>query len=215
MHHFVFLSFLIVGILCLRLESSSAQMMAGDVEILSMELSGPGCPQGSVHPSLAPDGSALTVLYDNFVGEISPEDHFARVICDLRLKLRKPRAMTFAFASADFRGFVNLEAGARASQRVRLAGGFNEDGQRDVNLSQQTWIGPLTEPFYFSAVQPEEGLLAVGCKVRRAQTMIRLRVAITLRSKKTASATGQIAIDSFDGGMTQRYHLQWSRCSQP
>lgn len=71
MHHFVFLSFLIVGILCLRLESSSAQMMAGDVEILFMELSGPGCPQGSASP-LAPDGSALTVLYDNFVGEISP-----------------------------------------------------------------------------------------------------------------------------------------------
>lgn len=76
------------------------------------------------------------------LGRLAPEDHFARVICDLRLKLRKPRAMTFAFASADFRGFVNLEAGARASQRVRLAGGFNEDGQRDVNLSQQTWIGP-------------------------------------------------------------------------
>lgn len=199
----------------LSAEASLAQIAPGDIEITSLEISGPGCPQGSVHPSLAPDGSALTILYDNFVGEISPADHFARVICDLRLRLKKPRAMTFAFASADFRGFVNLEPGARAIQRVRLGGGFDEDGKREVNLSQQTWIGPLTEPFYFSAVQPEEGVLTVGCKVQRPQTMIRLRVAITLRSKKTASATGQIAIDSFDGGMTQRYHLQWSKCGSP
>lgn len=214
MHHFFFLIFFFV-IAFFRVDSSLAQLSPGDIELISVEIQGPGCPQGSVHATIAPDGSALTVLYDNFVGEISPADHFARVICDLRLRFKKPRTMTFAFTSADFRGFINLEAGARAIQRVRLGGGFDEDGKREVNLSQQTWTGPLTEPFYFSAVQPVEGALTVGCKTPRPQTIIRLRVALTLRSKKTSTSTGQIAIDSFDGGMSHRYHLQWSKCSVP
>lgn len=212
MHRYLHLLFFLGAAFFLSITNALAQINPGDISINSVTLAGTGCPAGSVHADMAPDGSALTLLFDRFVGEISPVDRLVRVICDVRLRLKKPRAMSFAFASADIRGFVHLEDGARAVQRIRLAGGFDENGQREVNLSQQIWNGPLTEPFTISALQPEEGVSPIGCQGNRPQTMIRLRVAITLRSKKINGGSGQVAVDSFDGGMTQRYNLQWTPC---
>ena len=137
---------------CGDFSPAAAEPPPAGVQIQEIEVSGPGCPQGTVHPTLSPNGSALSILFDQFQGQIEPGTRIIRVVCDVRVKLSKPLDMTFAFASADFRGFVNLEPGVRAIQKVKLAGGFDENGRRDVNMSQQVWTGPISQEFIISAV---------------------------------------------------------------
>ena len=119
---------------------AQAQSAVASVEIESVGISGQGCPQGSVHPTISPNGAALSILFDRFYGQVDAGTKVVRVVCDIKLVLRKPLDMTFAFQSADFRGFVNLEAGVRAVQKVRLIGGFDENGVREANMSQQKWV---------------------------------------------------------------------------
>ena len=204
-----FVSLVIIGVACVL--ASHAQPAAASVEIESVGISGQGCPQGSVHPTISPNGAALSILFDRFNGQVEPGTKVVRVVCDIKLVLRKPLDMTFAFQSADFRGFVNLEAGVRAVQKVRLIGGFDENGVREANMSQQKWVGPVSENFEISAVQPEEGAQLVGCAKRKNKTQIRLRTVIALHNKKTAGS-GVVMVDSFDSGMLQRYNLQWAKC---
>lgn len=183
----------------------------GEVEILSVTAVGAGCPGGSARAVLAPDASAVTVIYDGFEARVSGPVTSTRKQCDVSIKLKKPKLFAFAVESADFRGFVGLQRGAKASQRVKIESGTGTIGKVNVNLAQQTWRGPLEEGFNVSAVKPVEGLKYLSCLQPNKDALLKIKSDILVENGGTG-AEGLIAIDSFDGGLVQKYNLKWMNC---
>lgn len=188
-----------------------AHAQAAPVELAGYSVGGSGCPAGSVSVTLAPGGGAISILYSKLYGEAAAGDRNIRVNCNLNIKLKKPKDMAFTFTSADFRGFVDLEAGAYAQQKVRLTAGGG--GPRDIHLSEQTWTGPLSQDYIMSVV-PHDPDPSADCRGKSPNAHISLKVALVIRSNKAAQSSGMIVVDSFDAGMAQKYSMRWTKCNR-
>lgn len=192
---------------------AQAQLRPGDVALESVQLAGTGCPAGSARAELSPDGTALTILYDRFQAQVGRTVHTARANCQVLVRIRKPQLYSFAVESADFRGFVALERGARAEQRVRIETGSDALARINVNIGAQSWLGPLNQNFTVSAARPVEGLKYLSCLQPQRSAQLNVMSTITLENGRS-NAEGLIAVDSFDGSLVQRYRLRWMNCVQ-
>lgn len=182
----------------------------GLIEVVS---GGSGCPSGTVRGELAPDASSFTLLFDQLTAQAGggiPQD---RKTCRVDLRVAKPRNWAFAIESADFRGFVHLEAGVVAEQRVMVESGVGEIAKVNASFGLQRWVGPIAENFLVTTVRPINGLQALSCLPLRRQT--RVRVDNDLRvARAQGSLSGQITVDTVDGRLVQRYNLKWIDCAQ-
>jgi hypothetical protein len=70
--------------------------------------SGSGCPYGTAHFALSPDGSALTVLYDAMVATANYPGQTDRANCVVSIPLVVPEGYQVAIVGVDYRGFVNV-----------------------------------------------------------------------------------------------------------
>lgn len=185
----------------------------GAVTLESVTFAGSGCPAGSVNAVLAPDGSAITLLYDAFEAKVLGATSSAVKKCDVVIKLRKPQLYSFALEAADFRGFVGLEHGARATQQVKIETGSGKLGKLNLNLASQQWRGPISEDYILTAVKPVEGMKYLSCLQPNKKAELKVKSTITLENFGSG-AEGQIAVDSVDGRLVQRYNLKWMNCIQ-
>lgn len=182
-----------------------------EVRIESVTFAGNGCPAGSARAVLAPDASAITIMYDQFEAQIGPATAVAQKKCDLVVKLSKPKLFSFAIESADFRGFVYLERGARATQDVKLETGHGDLAKVNLNLGTQSWLGPVNQNYTLTAVKPHEGLKYLSCLQPKKEGRLRVKSTITLENGRNRSE-GLITVDSVDGRLVQRYNLRWMNC---
>lgn len=194
-------------------QASLAQFSPGQVSIQSVTLAGSGCPAGTARAVLAPDGSSLTVMYDQFEARADSAQPLARKNCEVLVKIRKPVIYAFAVESADFRGFVGLDHGTRATQKVKVETGSGKLAKVNVNLAQQAWRGPLNENFTISAVKPVEGLKYLSCFQPKKDAQLKIKSEIVVENGG-GSSQGLITIDSFDGSLVQKYNLKWINCLQ-
>lgn len=193
---------------------AQAQFMRFDpreVQIQSLTFAGNGCPAGSARAVLAPDASAITIMYDQFQAEVGAGRQMDRKKCDLILKFKKPKLYSFAIESADFRGFVHLERGARATQEVKLESGHGDLAKVNLNLGLQSWLGPVSENYILTAVKPHEGLKYLSCLQPTKDGKLRVKSTVTVENGRNG-AEGMIAVDSVDGRLVQRYKLRWMNC---
>lgn len=116
----------------------------GTVSIGSFTHGGSACPAGSVAANISPDATALTIIFDNWVVEM--DDTPAPVVtrqCRLDMKLVAPAGWRYAILGLDYRGFADLEAGARAEQTAS----YRFNGGAVGQLNPMLLTGPLSTDY--------------------------------------------------------------------
>lgn len=87
------------------------------------EISGPGCPAGTARATIAPDGSAISVLFDNFSMTVSPGRYIAPDLikkCRIRIPVDVESGVNLEATQIDYRGYVNIPE--------RCIGSINTEG---------------------------------------------------------------------------------------
>jgi hypothetical protein len=211
MRKFVLTSF--VSILAFTSMASAQFPGRASVQVTGVISGGAGCPQGTVQVVMAPDGSSFTVLYDQLQLQASPSQPIGAMDCTVTINLRKPLLMGFGIESVDFRGFVGLDRGVAAEQRVSVTSGAVK-GIREISteFSTQTWRGPLRQNYTMTTVRPLQGLEILNCLPPRENTKIVIKSRLRMQVQH-GHGEGLLTVDSTDGKMAQKYHLRWQNCA--
>lgn len=151
-----------------------------------------GCPAGTFSVVTAPDGGALSVLFDNFVvNGTDANGGFARMTCAMEIPLGLPEGYSLGVYQVDYRGFAHLGEKQRAELRVDYGTGRGNRGRqfhRDVK-------GVYDGDFTFNERLRGGILKRVGCG---EDAVLNFRATLTLVSKRGARE-GTMALDSIDG----------------
>jgi hypothetical protein len=196
--------------LFLGLISLANESFAG-VEIASINYAGTGCPAGSVRAVLAPDASSLTVMYDHFEARVNNIEPNVKKDCKIILTIKKPKFSAFAIESADFRGFVGLSPGVKATQKVNVRTGQGTLGDINVNLGMQVWNGPFNDNFLLKAVKPVNELKYLSCFQPKNSANLEI-TSTSILENGGVGREGILAVDTVDSTLVQKYNLKWINC---
>ncbi len=186
----------------------------GQVSVTGLQNSGTACPEGSVQVQIAPDGSSFTVLYDRMVLSANPGSPNVRANCQVTVNIRKPLMMGFSIDSADFRGFISLEAGMIAEQKVSVSTAPVKE-LRDISaeFGMQTFRGPIQQDYILSTVRPIKGSDLLNCAPPRENTKIVIKTDLRIRPA-SQNGFGEFTVDSVDGKVKQTYRLRKQDCAK-
>ncbi len=187
------------------------------VSVQAVRAFGQGCPVGSTAATVAPDGSAFSLILDNYVATAEPGGRpTVRRDCDIEVDLNIPAGWSFAVIAADYRGFVDIPSGSLAQHRVVYT--FDKSdrmrGQYPFSFQGTEFRGPMSQDYN---VHHEIGVSAApksSCSFGDVKTLF-LNTLLTARAMRGKSQPTTIALDSVDGQVAaQQYKLAWFRCDQ-
>lgn len=184
---------------------------AQSLQIEEVQLTGQGCPQGSVAVQISPDASSFTVLYDRLTLVAGADTTDASTECKVRIRLKKPLRMGFRIEEVDFRGYVYLDPGVVGAQKVRVTSGNGSDKHALAEFGYERWKGPINENFVLTALRSSEPPTTIDCKPMKEKSVIVLATKLHIK-KAGGSKVGQITVDSADGRLSQKYRLRWTNC---
>jgi hypothetical protein len=181
----------------------------GKITIDVATVNGSGCRPGTAEIAVAPDNTAFTVTYSEYLAQVGvgakPTDF--RKNCQLSLKVNVPQGFTYAIARADYRGFASLEKGATAQERAN----YYFQGSPQTVSSAHNLKGPLEGNWQASDVVDIEALVFAPCGAQRYLNInTELRVAAGKSDAKTT--TSFVTMDSTDGSISTIYQFAWKRC---
>ncbi|MEU3502039.1 DUF4360 domain-containing protein [Streptomyces hundungensis] len=173
-------------------------------------VNGSGCPLGTAAVAVAPDNTAFTVTYSQYMAQVGagskPTDF--RKNCQLNLIVHVPSGFTYAVASADYRGYAHLERGANATQKAS----YYFQGSPDTASRTHPFNGPYDDDWQATDSTDWGQLVWAPCGVKRNFNInTELRVNAGTSDPKTNSF---MAMDSTDGDIQTIYHLAWKECPQ-
>lgn len=171
---------------------------------------GTGCRPGSVAANVAQDSQAITILFDNFVVEATPERRLQAKVCDIDMQLKVPSGWSVALVTADTRGYASLQD-AESFGRVRSLYAFARTPEPATVLDKK-FTGPLDQDYQLRNEDTIESLEWSPCGGRRV-LRLRTRIQAHLAPRSRTGAT-LITVDSLDHAVTQKYALQWKRCAR-
>lgn len=192
---------------------SFTAVAGSDVYIESFTTSGAGCPNGSVSVTMDPDGNSITVLYDRFqlqaLGSSLPN---VEMKCKIEAVIRKPKLMGFSVESVDFRGFVQLDRGVRAAQKVKVQAGSSKRLRKlSGDFGYERWQGPLAQSYLLTTVSPFEAPEVLNCIPFSKKTKMSIESKIQI-SGAGGGRQGLLAVDTADGRVAQKYNIKWHNC---
>lgn len=194
-----------VGILLSLLALSvSPAALAGGIRLGEPEYGGSGCPGGSASVALSPDQSAISILFDQYVVEAGGTKSFARKNCNIAVPVHVPQGYSVAVMAIDYRGFVQLPAGARANLTVN----YFLAGQGRGVTSSKRFFGATSQDYLTSDRLGLESIVWSGCG---ADTILRANTSMLVNTnsrREQAMAT----VDSADIEAGLVYHIQWKTC---
>ncbi|MEU9131727.1 DUF4360 domain-containing protein [Kitasatospora sp. NPDC048540] len=172
-------------------------------------VNGSGCPAGTAAVAVSPDNTAFTVTYSDYLAQVGvgskPTDF--RKNCQLNLDVHVPQGFTYAIASADYRGFAHLEAGASAVQRANY---YFQGSPQTVYASHQ-FNGPIDDNWQSTDTVDVAALVWAPCgEIRNFNINTELRV--SPGTSDTSKTTSFMTMDSTDGDINTVYHLAWKTC---
>lgn len=185
-----------------------------NIELLDVTHGGNGCPPGTLSVQFDPSGRSFTLLYNQLIGQVSPQVLQDRVNCEVVLKVTKPKLAGFKVVEADVRGFVALDIGvvARHSSVVQV-GTLRHLRELTSEFANDVWAGPMNERF-ITRVKDSSSLKkdsAYCVPFGQTTTEIRVKTQIELRHRG-GNRYGHLTVDSLDGQFTQKYYLKWASC---
>lgn len=170
---------------------------------------GSGCPPGTAAITVAPDNRAFTVAYSQYTAQVGPEASPLdfRKNCQLALDVRVPSGFTFAIASADYRGFANLQRGAYAEQIA----GYYFQGYSTTTRNEHRFWGPMDDNWQRTDQVAIASLNYLPCGDRRFLN-INTELRVNRGSSDSRRYTSFISMDSTDGSIRTIYRVAWRRC---
>ncbi|MGW2207197.1 DUF4360 domain-containing protein [Streptomyces sp. NPDC001774] len=189
----------------------SAPVINTPLEEITIELAsvnGSGCRAGTTAVAVAPDSTAFTVTYSDYLaragGSTSPIEY--RKNCQLSLRVHIPGGFTYAIARADYRGYASLEQGAYGQVRA----GYYFQGMAQTARTTHHFDGPYYDNWQASDITDVAGLVWAPCgETRNFNINTELR---TLPGDSDPAATSFMTMDSTDTSVSTKYHLAWRQC---
>lgn len=203
----------------LTAEVTLAQAPAG-TRIEFVTTRGRGCQNGEVAVSIAPDGRSFSVLMDNYKAEATASMTLEKRSCILEIGISAPRGWSYSLLSADYRGYVQAEAGTQVSHQVLYSfdgsrprnenPGF-ENSQGRYSFKQQVFNGPRVEEYFIrNEIDPRVSLWS-PCSPGTAQPLV-IETFLIARAY-SRGALAEISLDTVDGAIEQQFTWNWRQCS--
>ncbi|MFG3498108.1 DUF4360 domain-containing protein [Streptomyces sp. NPDC047928] len=174
-------------------------------------VNGSGCPAGTAAVAVAPDNTAFTVTYSDYLAQVGigakPTDF--RKNCQLNLIVHVPHGFTYAVASADYRGFAHLERGATAVQKAS----YYFQGSPDTAAKSHPFSGPYDNNWQATDQTDWGQLVWAPCGVKR-NFNINTELRVSAGTSDPTKTNSFIAMDSTDGDIKTIYRLAWKECKQ-
>ena len=169
-----------------------------------------GCPEGSYSVVVSPDGTTLSILFDEFTLESSDPSVSVkqRKVCRISSPLSLPANHSIGVYKVDYRGFAKLVAKQRSELDVQYFLGPHDS--QHGRVFKRTIRGPREGDFSFTETIGAGQMKRVGCG-----TAAVLNVGITL-SLDGEARTGETmaSLDTTDAspGGALIYHLDLKKC---
>ncbi|TWP51918.1 DUF4360 domain-containing protein [Lentzea tibetensis] len=172
-------------------------------------VNGSGCPAGTAAVAIAPDNTAFTVTYSDFLAQVGvgakPTD--LRKNCQLNLRVNVPQGFTYGIASADYRGFAHLESGATGVERAN----YYFQGMSPTAYVSHSYAGPFSDDWQATDNTELAAIVYHPCgEQRNFNINTELRVNAGTSDPKTT--TSFMSMDSTDGSIDTTYHFAWKEC---
>ena len=187
-----------------------------DIQVQVVRMQGTGCPSGGAVATLAPDGSAVSILFDKMATELpAGGPTIGQKNCMVHLSLKFGGQYRVAIVGSDARGFVSIPAGGRSTISVQHYSIFTMDPKiiKRMNLAQQ-FIGPVTQDVMLHSDFRDVPMWSYCGTQLRGGSLSLMQVALTINSANSNPNENLIAaIDSLDIGNvpTLTYQLLWTQ----
>lgn len=171
---------------------------------------GNGCRPGSVVTNVSPDAKALTLVFDSFVVEASPDKRQMTRMCELDLRMKVPSGWSVALATLDARGFASLADG-ESHGKVRTLYAFGRSPE-PLLLADEAFVGPFAADYHLRAEADVSTLEFSACGGKR---LMRLRTRIDAKlAPRSQTGAALVTVDSLDHTVSQKYALVWKKCAR-
>jgi hypothetical protein len=188
--------------------TTSASAPLDKVALDVATINGTGCPPGTAAVAVAPDNSAFTVTYSNYLARVGrgiPADE-GRRNCLLSLVVHIPRGHTYAIVQADYRGFASLAPGAIGTQKA----GYYFQGMSQTAQRTHQFFGPFNNDWQATDTTRIKALAWSPCgEQRNFNINTELRAGVGTSSPL---ATSFMALDSTGGSVNSVYHFSRKQC---
>lgn len=173
-------------------------------------VNGSGCPAGTTAVAVAPDNTAFTVTYSNYLAQVGvgAAATDGRKNCQLAVQVNIPSGFTFAIAQADYRGYANLAKGATGLQRASY---YFQGESATQAISHRLPVGPYDDNWQATDTAAIGEMVYAPCGVKRLFN-INTEMRVGAGSSDVSKTTSYMSMDSTDGGVSTEYHFAWKRC---
>ncbi|MGW7455962.1 DUF4360 domain-containing protein [Streptomyces sp. NPDC054787] len=171
-------------------------------------VNGSGCPEGTAEVAVAPDNTAFTVTYSEYLAQVGPgaPPTAFRKNCQLNLRVHVPSGFTYAIVQADYRGFASLQPGASGQERAN----YYFQGMPQTSRRTHQFNGPLNDNWQATDKTEYADLVWAPCGEKR-NFNINTELRVNAGTSNPAS-TSFMAMDSTDASVSTLYHLAWQVC---
>ena len=172
-------------------QSSMAAPSNNIVHFKAPAMGGNGCPNGTTSHAITPDGTTLSILFDNYVAEPGNKT------CNIAIPVHVPNGFQVSTLKADFRGFVEGRAELRRS--------YFFAGQ--AGPSKRTSLSSGSGRDYLE----RDNLLLISNSWSRCGKDVNMRINSRIRTKNSRSF---VSVDSLDLATGMVFKVQYRRCSR-
>lgn len=175
----------------------------GHLGVRVVTVLGSGCRIGTAVVTPAPDNTAFTVTYRNYVAAVgagaAPID--MRKNCQLGVRVDIPQGYTFAIGRAGYRGLAHLAAGASGTQRAS----YYFQGISQTAVSGHDFRGPYNRRWQATDSTPLTTLSFPPCGQSR---ILNINTSLIVNGGSSDPHTRSfLRMDS-----NSIDHIQWRRC---
>ncbi|UNO39757.1 DUF4360 domain-containing protein [Streptomyces sp. MST-110588] len=180
----------------------------GRITITVATVNGSGCRPGSAAVAVAPDNTAFTVTYSEYLAQAGKDSRptDARKNCQIALRVHVPQGFTYAVARADYRGYASLARGSKAVQQAN----YYFQGNPETARMRHNFAGPYDSNWQVADETDVDALVYAPCGEERYFNInTELRVDAGTSDPKL---TSYMAMDSTDGSINTEYQFAWKQC---
>ncbi|MFE2144131.1 DUF4360 domain-containing protein [Streptomyces sp. NPDC059456] len=175
-------------------------------------VNGSGCREGTAEVAVAPDNTAFTVTYSDYLAQVGPgaPPTAFRKNCQLNLRVHVPSGFTYAIVQADYRGFAFLQPGAWGQERAN----YYFQGMPQTTQRTHQFNGPHNDNWQATDTTEYSDLVWAPCGEKR-NFNINTELRVNAGTSNPQTATSFMAMDSTDASVSTLYHLAWQVCPTP
>ena len=181
----------------------------GQITINVVTVNGSGCRLGSAAVAVSPDNKAFTVTYSDYLAQVGPQSRPTdfRKNCQLNLKVNVPGGFTYGIAQADYRGFADLQKGAKGTVKAS----YYFQGMSDTDQRSKTLNGAMSDNWQVTHKTDVASIVYHPCGEKR-NFNINTELRVYPGSSNTATTTSFVSMDSTDGAIDTTYQFSWKTC---